>query len=143
MQNQRTTGPTTQQFTTLITALTHHLTRDKPGSRPPALTLTQGLKTTPLHQRHNLTEELLTDLTVTSQPTISRTINTIEHALEKILAPLNRPMEESLKTPGSLVVDGTLTPVWNWRSVGTTNFSGKHKKAGFNHQIICTLDGKL
>ena len=24
-----------------------------------------------------------------------------------------------------------------------TNFSGKHKKAGFNHQIICTIDGKL
>ncbi|WP_228008253.1 transposase family protein [Rothia terrae] len=23
------------------------------------------------------------------------------------------------------------------------NFSGKHKRAGFNHQVICTVDGKL
>lgn len=24
-----------------------------------------------------------------------------------------------------------------------TNFSGEHKRAGFNHQVICTLEGKL
>lgn len=52
-------------------------------------------------------------------------------------------LEESLKIPGSLVIDGTLVPTWNWRSLGRTNFSGEHKRAGFNHQIICTLDGKL
>ncbi|QRZ62176.1 transposase family protein [Rothia sp. ZJ932] len=42
-----------------------------------------------LYHRHNLTEELLADLFGTSEPTISRGINTIEHALEKILSPLN------------------------------------------------------
>ncbi|WP_418950771.1 transposase family protein [Rothia nasimurium] len=52
-------------------------------------------------------------------------------------------MKESLKAPGSLVIDGTLIPTWNWRSLGKTNFSGKHKRAGFNHQVICTLDGRL
>ncbi|WP_185174199.1 transposase family protein [Rothia nasimurium] len=143
MPNQRTTGLTSQQFATLLTNLTHHLTWGKPGGRPPALTLAQGLKATLLYHRHNLTEELLAALFGTSQPTISRGINTIEHALEKILSPLNRPLRESLRVPGSLVVDGTLVPIWNWRSLGTTNFSGKHKKAGFNHQVICTLDGKL
>lgn len=74
---------------------------------------------------------------------MSRTISTIEKALEKVLTPLAQPLQESLKEPGSLVVDGTLVPTWNWRSQGTTNFSGKHKKAGFNHQVICTLDGRL
>ncbi|MBF0844858.1 transposase, partial [Streptococcus danieliae] len=49
----------------------------------------------------------------------------------------------SLDVPGSLVVDGTLVPTWNWRSLGKTNFSGKHKRTGFNHQVICTLDGRL
>ncbi len=34
-------------------------------------------------------------------------------------------------------------PTWNWRSPGKINFSGKHKHAGFNHQVICTLDGRL
>lgn len=41
------------------------------------------------------------------------------------------------------MIDGTLVPIWNWRSLGKTNFSGKHKRAGANHQVICTVDGKL
>ncbi|WP_280741587.1 transposase family protein [Rothia nasimurium] len=64
-------------------------------------------------------------------------------ALDKILKPLTQPLEKALKAPGSLVIDGTLIPVWNWRSLGKTNFSGKHKRAGCNHQVTCTIDGKL
>ena len=41
------------------------------------------------------------------------------------------------------MVDGTLIPVWNWSSPGKILFSGKHHRAGFNHQVICTLHGKL
>ena len=112
MPHQRTIGLTSQQFTTLLT----HLTWGKPGGRPPTLTLPQGLKATLLYHRHNPTEELLADFFETSQPTISRVITTIEKALEKVLAPLNRPVEESLRIPGSLVIDGTLIPTWNWHS---------------------------
>lgn len=54
------------------------------------------------------------------------------------------PALESLQNiPGSLVVDGTLIPVWNWSSQGRTLFSGQHKRTGYNHQVICTLSGKL
>lgn len=60
-----------------------------------------------------------------------------------MLKPLTEPLSKALKEPGSLVVDGTLIPVWNWRPEGKTNFSGKHKRVGFNHQVICTLNGKL
>lgn len=67
-----------------------------------------------------------------SQPTISRTIKTIEKALEKALTPLVPSLEESLKAPGSLVIDRTLIPTWNWSSQGKRNFSGQHKRAGFN-----------
>ena len=143
MLHQRTTGLTPQQFTTLLTALTAHITWAKPGGRPPALTLAQGLKVTLFYHRHNLTEELLAEIFNTSQPTISRTLNTVEKALEKALRPLEQSLENSLKIPGSLVIDGTLIPTWNWRSLGKINCSGKHKRAGFNHQVICTLDGKL
>lgn len=143
MQHQRTTGLTTAQFTTLLTALTHQLTWGKPGGRPPAASLPQALKITLLYHRHNLTEELLAELFGISQPTVSRTINQIEKALTKILKPLIPQVESALKVPGSLVIDGTLIPTWNWRSRGKINFSGKHKRAGFNHQVICTLDGKL
>ncbi|WP_237224527.1 transposase family protein [Rothia nasisuis] len=143
MHHQRTTGLTATQFAILITALNTHLTWIKPAEKPRRLTLTQALKITPISYRHNLTQEALAHLFEVSQPTISRTISTIERALEKVLTPLTRPLKESLKVPGSLVVDGTLVPIWNWRSQGKINFSGKHKRAGFNHQVICTLDGKL
>ncbi|MBM7052193.1 transposase family protein [Rothia sp. ZJ1223] len=91
---------------------------------PPHLDKTRW-KTTSPHQspqshpalhRHNLTEELLAELFTVSQPTISRAINTIEKALEQVLTALIQPLKESPQTPGSLVIDGTLIPTWNWRS---------------------------
>ncbi|MFJ3031269.1 transposase family protein [Rothia terrae] len=78
--------------------------------------MAQGLKITLISYRHNLTPEALAHLFEVSQPTISRTIKTTEKALEKVLTPLTRPLKENLKAPSSLVVDGTLVPLWNWRS---------------------------
>ena len=40
-----------------------------------------------------------------------------------------------------MIVDGTLVPTYNWHGPGMRLYSGKHHCAGFNHQIICTLDG--
>ena len=143
MQNHRTTGLNSNQFATLITALNKNLLWNKPATRPRALTLNQALKITLIYLRHNLTEEVLAEAFGVSQPTISRTIQHIEGSLLK-LKELKAPALESLQNiPGSLVVDGTLIPVWNWSSQGRTLFSGKHQRAGFNHQVICTLNGKL
>ena len=143
MPNQRITGLNSEQFATLLTALKNHLTWNKPAEKPHKLTLTQALKMTLIYHRHNVTEELLASIFSVSQPTVSRTITSIEKALEKALRPLEQSIENSLKIPGSLVIDGTLIPTWNWRSLGKINFSGQHKRAGFNHQVICTVDGKL
>ena len=143
MPNQHITGLTSEQFATLLTALKNHLTWNKPAEKPHKLTLTQALKMTLIYHRHNVTEELLASILSVSQPTVSRTINSIEKALAKVLKPLMKPVESALKTPRSLVIDGTLIPTWNWRSLSATNFSGKHKRTGVNHQVICTLDGKL
>lgn len=143
MLHQRTTGLTATQFATLLTALNTHLTWTKPAEKPRRLTLAKALKVTLLSYRHNITQEALAHLFDVSQPTISRTISTIEKALTQVLKPLNRPLQEGVKASGSLVIDGTLIPTWNWRSQGKRNFSGKHKRAGFNHQVICTLDGRL
>lgn len=41
------------------------------------------------------------------------------------------------------MTEGTPVPTLIWGSLGRINFSSKHKRAGFNHQVICTLDGKL
>ena len=108
--------------------------------RPHPHTGSQGHLALPPVQPHR---QLPAEFFSVSQPTISRTINQIEKALMKILKPLIQPLEKALEAPGSLVVDGTLIHTWNWCSLGKTNFSGKHKRAGFNHQVICTLHGKL
>ena len=75
--------------------------------------------------------------------TPSRAINLMEKALVKVLKSALTQLQQARDMPGSLVVDGTLIPTWNWQSLGIINFSCKHKCAGFNHQIICTLDGKF
>ncbi|WP_375546052.1 transposase family protein [Rothia terrae] len=78
--------------------------------------MTQALKVTLFYHRHNLTEELLAEIFNTSRPTISRTINTVEKALQKLFSRLIPPLDQLTKHPGYLVIDGTLIPTWNWRS---------------------------
>ena len=143
MHNKRTTRLKSNQFATLITALNQHLTWNKPATRPRALSLNQVLKITLMYLRPNLTEEVLPEAIGVSQSTISKTIHHIEGALLK-LKELKTPALEPLQNiPGSLVMHGTLIPVRNWASQGSTLFSGKHKRTDYNHQVICTLGGKL
>lgn len=59
---------------------------------------------------------------------------------KELKAPALEPLQN---IPGSLVIHGTLIPVWNWASQGEALFSGKHQRAGFNHQVICTMNGRL
>ncbi|MFJ3031271.1 transposase family protein [Rothia terrae] len=140
MHNKRTTGLTSAQ---VATPLNKNLIWNQPGTRPRKTSLTQALKITLIYLRHNITEDLLADIFDLSQVTVSRIINRIESALLK-LTELKVPELESLKNvPGSLVIDGTLIPIWNWSSQGQILFSGKHRRTGFNHQVICTLDGGL
>lgn len=116
MPHQRTTGLSTTQFATLITVLNSHITWNKPDQKTRRLPLPQALKITLISYRHNLTQETLAYLFKVSQPTISRTIATVEKVLTKVLELLNKPLSENLKAPGSLVVDRTLIPTWNWRT---------------------------
>ena len=60
----------------------------------------------------------------------------MEKALVKVLKSALTQLQQARDMPGSLVVDGTLIPTWNWQSLGIIC-------AGFNHQIICSLDGKF
>lgn len=74
------------------------------------MSLAQALKVPLLYHRYNLTEELLAEIFSTSQPTVSRTINLIERALETIFKPAVTPLEKALKASGSLAADGALIP---------------------------------
>lgn len=110
MPYQRTTGLSATQSAMLITALNNYLTWIKLDQKPRGLTLPQALKITLISYRHHLTQETLAYLLEVSQPTISRTIATVEKILAKALEPLNTFLGERLKTPGYLVVDATLIP---------------------------------
>lgn len=54
------------------------------NNSPRKLTLPQALRMTLIYHWHNLAEELLADIFKISQPTVSRTICLIEHALAKV-----------------------------------------------------------
>lgn len=116
MLHQRTTGLTATQFATLLTALKTHLTWAKPAKKPYELALAQAPKVTLLSYRQNITQKTLAHLDGVSHPTIFRVISTIEQALEKALKSLGQSLDQSLSVAGSLVVDGTIVPIWNWRS---------------------------
>lgn len=143
MQHQPTTSLTHTQFATLLTALTEHLIWAKPAEKPRKPYPTPSPKNHPAqlptkHHPRNPSPPL-------RHLTAHHFTNHQHHrkALTQVLKPLNRPLTESLKAPGSLVINGTLIPTWNCRSQGKTNYSGKHKRTGFNHQVIYTLEGKL
>ena len=51
-------------------------------------------------------------------------------------------MVEDLDPTAQLVIDGTLLECWSWAD-HLELYSGKHKTAGLNVQVACTLSGAL
>ncbi|MDO4897816.1 MAG: transposase family protein [Rothia sp. (in: high G+C Gram-positive bacteria)] len=144
MPTQHTTGLHPKQYATLLTPLLSATTTwNPPATKPHKITLTDALTMTLIYLRHNSTKHYLADRFNIHQSTVSRTINTIEKALTTVLKSYVPPLESAFIHPGSVVVDGTLIPVWNWRSQGRKLYSGKHKRTGYNHQVLCTLEGRL
>ena len=142
MPSHRTTGLRPAQFTTLLALLTNTLTWNTPNTKPHKLTLTQGAEShptvsTPEPDRRVLSRRLR-GFSTNDQPHPEK----VETALLHVLAPAVPPIPETLlQSSGTVIVDGTLVPTYNWHGPGMRLYSGKHHCAGFNHQIICTLDG--
>ena len=114
---------------TLLALLTNTLTWNTPNTKPHKLTLTQGLKATLLYLRQNQTEEFLAEDFGVSQPTISRILNKIETALLHVLAPAVPPIPETLlQSSGTVIVDGTLVPTYNWHGPGMRLYRGSSVK---------------
>lgn len=105
MPNQRTTGLTNAQFTTLVKSLQTCLTCSKPNKKPRKLALAQALKMTLHYYRHHLTEEILARFFNISQPTVSSMIIPIEKALFQVLQPVIKLLKQALKISGLLAID--------------------------------------
>ncbi|MFD5514034.1 transposase family protein [Streptomyces sp. NPDC127051] len=92
--------------------------------------------------RQNPVQEVAAELFGVSQATVSRRWNMLLPVVGKVL---NRHVPEPAEASAGRVVlvDGTLVTTWDWKSEGTSMFSGKHRGTGFNLQIAATLAGDL
>jgi hypothetical protein len=91
--------------------------------------------------RHNRTQAEIGESFGVSQPTISRAVS----ALTPLLAECMRefaPTADDLEPDAQYIVDGTLLPCWSWKDRPEL-YSGRHKAAGVNVQVACTVDGRL
>lgn len=91
--------------------------------------------------RRNYTQAELGEMHNVSQPTISRVIEWVSPRLHALLADQATSPWKASRTPGSLLIDGTLVPTWDWKG-HQENYSGKHRQAGLNVQVIADLSGQ-
>lgn len=109
------------------------------GSR--TLRLFRCIQVTLLILRHNLTQELLADVHMVSQATISRVVT----AYAPLIAEVLQSWVPEVGDPDpdcQYIIDGTLAPCWSWHE-HLELYSGKHHTTGVNLQVACTLAGHL
>jgi hypothetical protein len=113
------------------------------GSRPwpPILGLYKSVTVTLAYLRRNRVQAELAETFGVSQPTVSRAISAITPLLGDSLADYV-PAVDDLDPETQYIVDGSLLPCWSWASHPEL-YSGKHKTAGMNVQVACTLSGNL
>ena len=114
---------------------------DRPGGRPPVLTWRQEVTISITYTRRNRTQGQLAEDHGVSQVTISRVIARWRPRLGEVLDEFV-PTIEDLDPAGQVIVDGTLSPCWDWRDEEGL-FSGKHRQTGVNLQVVADLSGRI
>ena len=107
---------------------------------PPSLGVFTSVQITMLYLQENMRQQTLANIFGTSQPTISRAINTVLNILDVVLPPPPQPVD--LNPNRLYVLDGTLIPCWWWKNARNL-YSGKHHKAGHNLQILTDQAGEI
>jgi hypothetical protein len=113
----------------------------KPGGRPAAVGLTWSVAIVVYLLRHNVTQDVAGATFDVSQSTVSRRWDKLRRVIGATLHSFIPDPARQIGR-GTVLVDGTLAPTWNWKSA-TDMYSGKHKKAGFNIQVACDLGGRV
>ena len=109
------------------------------GSR--VLGLFRCIQVTLLTLRHNLTQELLADILMVSQATISRVVAVYTPLIAEALQACV-PSVGDLDPDRQYIIDGILAPCWSWHDRPEL-YSGKHNTTGVNLQVARTLAGHL
>ena len=124
----------------LLTLANIITTSNIPHHCPPSLGVFTSVQVTMLYLQENIRQQALANIFGTSQPTISRAINTVLNILDMVLPPPPRPKD--LSPQRLYVLDGTLVPCWWWKNARNL-YSGKHHRAGHNLQILTDQAGQI
>ena len=136
----RTADPSTLTTDNLLTLANIITTSNIPHHHPPSLGVFTSVQVTMLYLQENLRQQTLAGIFSTSQPTISRAINTVLNILNIVLPP--PPQPKDLRPQRLYVLDGTLVPCWWWKETRSL-YSGKHHKAGYNLQVLADQAGEI
>ena len=139
-------GLSDEQLDELESRVAEQLTTpwDKGKGRPRGLTLREAIIVASGYMRQNIIEEVWAEIFGTSQPVISRAITEITPLIADATAEFRpSPEEASAAVRGqSALLDGTLAPCWSWKPIHLLH-SGKHKRTGFNCQVITYPNGDV
>jgi hypothetical protein len=113
----------------------------KPGGRPPALDLYKSVAMVVCLMRKNITQEMAGAIFGASQSTVSRRWDLLRPIIKRAVASFI-PHPREVTGGGTALVDGTVTPTWDWKHVPDL-FSAKAGYAGMNVQIACSTDGRI
>src|SRR3954452_5445484 len=136
------TGLNGEQLTDLVARL-HELCGDKFVSAGPplALGLFRSVALVVCLLRKNVTQDFAGAVFGVSQATVSRRWDLLRPLIGDALAE-GVPDPFEVVGRGTVLVDGTVCPTWDWRHVPDL-FSAKTGYPGMNLQIAATLDGRL
>jgi hypothetical protein len=113
----------------------------QPGSRPATIGLAHSVAMVVSLVRNNITQDFAGAIFDVSQPTVSRRWDKLRAV---IAAALHRfiPAPEKLVGRGTILVDGTIAPTWDWKSTAGM-YSKKAGHTGFNIQIAANWNGDI
>jgi hypothetical protein len=123
-----------------ITAVTGDVVR--PGGAPAAIGLFKSVAMVVTLIRKNLTQEVAGAVFGCSQPTVSRRWDLLRPLIGEVLADCVLAPAQVAGKGGTLLVDGTIAPAWDWASVPDL-YSGKAGYPGMNIQVAATLSGDV
>ena len=114
----------------------------RPGGRPAAIGLFGSVAMVVTLMRKNITQEVAGAVFGVSQATVSRRWDLLRPLIGQVLYDCVPHPAEIAGRQGTLLVDGTVCPVWDWSALPGL-FSGKAGYPGMNIQIAATIAGDL
>jgi hypothetical protein len=136
------TGLSSGQRLLLFTRCTELLARVvKPGGRPAAIGAYKSVMLVVCLMRTNITQQVAGAVFGASQSTVSRRWDLLRPIIRRAVASFVPHPREVLGGDTALV-DGTITPTWNWKHVPDL-FSAKAGYAGMNVQVAANLGGQI